>query len=206
MRLERHVLSGICVLLAVSAACHDAPTRPRLQSPLVGKWELTTHFDTFTFETPAPSPPDCPNSGGMYCTHYRTTTDGAYLGGMIEVTDTSSSGDTLITRVVATGVLQVSYCDSFDLSGCVHWSARTPIPYTGAIDGTPVRGGGLYFYMGEPQDPNSASDNYRLLRPNGSNFNLTYAGDSIYGPAYWGKAAGRSPPSFRGTMVLHRVH
>ena len=211
MRLSTRALvrDGLLIVIA-AAACHDATTaiRPRLQSPLVGTWELTTHFDTFSFETSGPSAPECPWTPGTspyYCTHYRTTTAGAYLGGVLELTDTSSTADTLSKTLYAAGNLQVSFCDSIDfqgLTGCTHVSDRTSIPYSGTIAGKPDSTGtaSLEIHVGEPADGFGLE---RAMRTYSLRYS-TYAGDSIYGPIYWG-GGGRSPPSYRGTFVLRRV-
>ena len=51
------------------AACHDGgPASPR--HPLAGTYDLATRFMAFSFETAAPSPPDCPFAT-LYCTHTR---------------------------------------------------------------------------------------------------------------------------------------
>jgi hypothetical protein len=139
MRVSRRACALLsAAVLVVALACSDATTRPRLQSPLVGTWELTTHFDTFSFETGAPSPPDCPvappgTSQFPYCTHYRTTTAGASLGGLLELKDTTSTSDMLSNTVYAAGTLQMSFCDSIDyqgLTGCAHVSDRAAIKYS----------------------------------------------------------------------------
>jgi hypothetical protein len=204
MRLDSRLLPALFGAIVVIVACSDA-TRPRLQSPLVGQWELTTHFDTFSFKTGAPSPPDCPGFT-MYCTHIRTTTDGAYLGGTLELTDSNSTADTLSKTVYASGTLQVSFCDSIDyqgLTGCSHVSDRAAIEYRGTIVGPPDGSGtpSLTINVGEPGDGFGLQ---RTMRTYSQRYS-TYAGDSIYGPNFWG-GGGRSPPSYRGTFVLRRVH
>ena len=206
MRLTTRVslpLSGVLLLFA--AACHDATTRPRLVSPLVGQWELTTHLDTFTFETAAPSPPDCPNYT-VYCTHVRTETDGAYLAGMIEVEDSTSSSDTISTTVFAHGTVEARFCDEVDDSyvtaaGCLHVSDLTSIAYSGTISGVPdsTTPGSLDVVIGEPGDAFGFSITMR-------SYDATFAADSIYGSIYWGQSGGRSPPTYRGTFVMRRVH
>jgi hypothetical protein len=205
---SRGLLSA--ALLSVAAACHDASTRPLRQSPLVGTWELTTHFDTFSFETGGPIAPDCPWTPGTspypYCTHYRTTTAGAYLAGLVEVTDSSSTADTVSKTVYAVGTLQVSFCDSIDyqgLTGCLHVSDRSIVQYKGLIAGPPdsTTTASLQISIDEPEDGFGLQRKMRTY----SGLSLeTYAGDSIYGPIYWG-GGGRSPPSYRGSFVMRRV-
>lgn len=207
MRISTRLLPGLAILVVLGAACHEASTKPRLQSPLVGVWELTTHFDTFTFETPAPSPPDCPYST-QYCVHYSGTTEGAYIGGLLEVRDTSSSTDTLGRTLVVTGTLQSSFCDTIEKyppTGCTHVSDLAPVQYTGSMqvasDGATA--GSIGFGIAEPS---LGSWPNPLVLFSALPGRLRYAGDSIYGPVYWGTMQGRSPPSYRGTMVLRRVH
>jgi hypothetical protein len=205
MRLSARVslpLSGL--LLLVAAACHDATTRPRLVSPLVGQWELTTHFDTFSFETSAPSPPDCIYAD-MYCTHFRTTTDGAYLAGIIELQDSTLSADTLSKTVFANGMVETRFCDEVDTNymtaaGCLHVGDLATVAYIGRITGMPdsTTAGSLDVEIGEPGDAFGGNITMR-------SHDATFAGDSIYGHAYWGQSGERSPPTYRGTFVLRRV-
>ena len=202
MRMMTRGLPVVGLLLVAASGCHE-PSRPRLQSPLVGVWELTTHFDEFSFETPAPSPPDCPGST-WYCTHRRTTTDGAYLGGLIEVRDTSSTAATLTRTVSASGPVVASFCDVIDtqnLTGCVHVSDRATVTYAGQISGDPDSSNTktLDVLIGEPGNANG--DNLVL-----HSYEASYAGDSVYGPARWRHSGGRSPPTYFGTFVLRRVH
>jgi hypothetical protein len=206
MRLEsRASLLFVGVLLISAVACHDASTGPRLQSPLVGTWELTTHFTLFSFETGAPSPPDCMYPD-MYCTHFRTTTDGAYLGGTVEVRDSSSSTDTVSKSVVASGTVETRFCDQIDSSyitaaGCLHMGDFAAKSYSGYITGKPdsTTPGSLDVAIGEP------NDSYVGISISMRSYDATYAGDSIYGTVYWGESGGRSPPTYRGTFVMRRA-
>jgi hypothetical protein len=205
MRLSARVsLPLSCALFVIAAACHDATTRPRLVSPLVGQWDLTTHFDVFSFETSAPSPPDCIYAD-MYCTHFRTTTDGAYLAGTIEVEDSTMSADTLSKTVFASGLVETRFCDEVDnnymtAAGCLHVSDLASVVYIGQITGMPdsTTTGSLDVVIGEPGDAFGGNITMR-------SYDATYAGDSIYGSVYWGQSGGRSPPTYRGTFVLRRV-
>lgn len=202
MRLDSRLLPALFGAIVVIAACSDS-TRPDWLHPLAGRWELTTHFDTFSFETGAPSPPDCPGFT-EYCTHYRTTTAGAYLGGTLELMGSNSKTDRLSDTVYASGTLQVSFCDSIDrqgLTGCAHVSDRAAIEYRGTIVGSPNSPTpSLLVNIGEPGDGFGLQ---RVMRTYSLKYSA-FAGDSIYGPIYWGEG-GRSPPSYRGTFVMRRV-
>ncbi|HEX5971518.1 MAG TPA: hypothetical protein VFY85_06300 [Gemmatimonadaceae bacterium] len=203
MRLDSRLLPALFGAIVVIVACSDS-TRPRLQSPLVGQWELTTHFDTFSFETGAPSPPDCVYAD-MYCTHFRTTTDGAYLAGVIELQDATSSTDTVTKTVLASGMVQTRFCDQVDYNyttavGCLHVSDLATVSYAGQITGPPdsTATQALDVVIGEPGNVFGGNITMR-------SHDATYAGDSIYGKLYWGQSGGRSPPTYRGTFVLRRV-
>ena len=193
-------LAGAALVAAV--ACGDATTKPHPQSPLVGTWELTTHFDTFTFETGSPSPPDC-TSTSPYCTHKRTTVDGAYLGGTLQVQDSLGMHGVVATSVQANGVLMQSDCDSIDyrgLTGCTHVRPRAAVSYVGDITGTPdsTTTGSLDVVIHIL--PDQYGDIWTAMRARSA----TYAGDSIYGRVVWGDY-GRSPPTYYGSFVMRRV-
>ena len=199
IRKRLPVLSVVSVLSIVSIACNDVEA-PRPVNPLVGTWELTTVLDTFSFETAAPSPPDCPGYT-MYCTHYRTNTDGAGLSGMLEVSEQTSGADSAADLIVE-GDLMSSFCDVIDyqgLTGCTHVSDSKVIHYTGAISGFTTDGtmGTVRLAIGEP-DPSGFGS--RSLRSN----DVTVDADSMYGHIFWGNSGGRSPPTYRGTFVAHR--
>lgn len=198
--ISRPLSQVLGVLLVAAVACQDS-TAPRKQSPLVGRWDVTTVFNQFSFETGAPSPPDCPGFS-VYCTHHRTTTSGATYSGVLDVRDTSSTMGTAGSPLVATGTFDVSFCDSVDyrnLTGCTHVSPLTPIDYAGTIEvaGDIAAQGSLRVDLGEP-DPSGDGLN-RQLR----SLSVTFAGDSMYGPVSWG-TPGRSPPTYSGTLVAHR--
>jgi len=195
-------------LLVVAAACgggiSEPPVAPKvIQSPLVGQWMLTTTMDTFTFETAGPYVPDCMNSN-PYCLHYRTTVDGAYLGGVLTVKDSFGLKGIVAPSVQASGTLTRAFCDSIDyknLTGCTHVGPQVAILYMGRIDGVPdtTMAGSINFSVGEPDD---GSGFYLDAR---SFIRLTYAGDSLYGRFRWGMSAGRNPPTYTGSIVLRRV-
>ena len=189
----------LSVLVIVVAACHDAPTQPRPQSPLVGQWMLETRPDTFTFVT-GPTYVDCQNMGD-YCTHYRATVDSAYLGGMIQVQD--SLGPTgVVAAAQATGTLTQRFCDTIDyngLTGCTHVGTTGPASYVGDIGATrdSTTTESLDAYMMEVTPGTSTGRRLTML-------NATYAGDSIYGRFVWG-APGHSA-QYRGAFVMRRLH
>jgi hypothetical protein len=67
-----------CVLaIGIVSNCRE----PVTGGPTVIKYDVTTTLDSFSFETGAPSPPDCPNST-LYCTHHRAFS-GAELSGTL---------------------------------------------------------------------------------------------------------------------------
>ena len=209
MRLDsRAVLMLAACALVVAAACHDSsisdpPAGPKvIQSRLVGQWTLTTQMDTFSFET-GPSTPDC-TQYNPYCTHYRATVNGAYLSGVLQVKDSFGLKGIDVPIVQASGALTRAFCDSIDyktLTGCTHVGDQVAVQYTGLIEGVPdsTTTGSLNLYIGEPDNGTGFFLSVRSY--NG----LTYAGDSIYGKFLWGMDAGRSPPTYIGRIVLHRV-
>ena len=145
-------------------------------------YDITTKLDAFSFETPTPSPPDCPNTVSDYCTHERAF-DGATLGGTITVTQDSVYGN-----------LEGVFCSSWSLAGCsaVKAEAATDYPY---YDGTKVVPslGPFSLWLGETSRPNIHLD-------------ATASGDSIYGDIRWSLYVYRSPPTHRGTFVAHLRH
>ena len=145
-------------------------------------YDITTKLDAFSFETPTPSPPDCPNTVSDYCTHERAF-DGATLGGTITVTQDSVYGN-----------LEGLFCSSWSLAGCsaVKAVAATDYPYA---DGTKVVPsiGPFSLRLGEASKPVIHMD-------------ATASGDSIYGNIRWSLYEYRSPPTHRGTFVAHLRH
>src|SRR2546428_9073089 len=66
-RLTNASTLAACVLaVAIASHCND----PAGVGPTVITYDVTTTLDAFSFETGAPSPPDCPNAT-LYCTHVR---------------------------------------------------------------------------------------------------------------------------------------
>jgi len=207
MRLDsRAVLAMTGAMIALVAACdgsvNDPPQVQKIQSPLVGQWLLTTKMDTFTFET-GPSTPDCA-ANNPYCTHYRTTVNGAYLGGVLTVQDSFGLKGVVAPSVQVSGTLTRAFCDSTDYkgaTGCTHVGPQIAVLYKGSIYGDPdsTKANSISFSVGEPDDGSGFHLEAR------SYVNLTYAGDSLYGRFRWGMSAGRSPDSYMGRMVLRRV-
>jgi len=200
MRLHlrvRALLSGVFFILA--AACHDAPTQPHPQSPLVGQWMLETHPDTFVFVT-GPSSTDCPGYDG-YCLHYRSAGDSVYLGGMVQVQDSLGMTGVVATSVQVTGMLTQRFCDSVDyygLTNCTHAGPARSSTYVGGIGGAPdsTTTQSLNIYTNEVIPGTSTGRALTML-------GATYARDSIYGRFIWG-VPGHEPTYF-GSFVMRRV-
>ena len=76
-----------------------------------GVYDVSTRLLTFSFETAAPSPPDCPGYT-LHCTHHRDF-DGATLGGTLTVTRDSVYGN-----------FEGLFCSAWTLAGC---SAVQPV-------------------------------------------------------------------------------
>jgi hypothetical protein len=77
-----------------------------LDVPLVGGvYDMTTQLQTFSFETAAPSPPDCP-SQTLYCTHTH-----AFAGA-------SMTGTLTIARDSVYGNFGGLFCSAWSLDGC----------------------------------------------------------------------------------------
>jgi len=173
-----------CVLAAATASNCNEPTA---FGPIVTKYEVTTTLDGFSFETGAPSPPDCPNAT-LYCTHVRAFS-GAELFGTLILTDTAPSA----SELVPTGTFGGKFCDSIDyagLTGCLHvatipltpyeggfWPRPKTIDFAGTVGGLSGR---VIFFSGKS------------------------SGDSLYGTVRWMEESGRSPPSHWGRFVAHR--
>lgn len=193
---HRALLASIGALLVVVAACGSITDPPKvLQSPLVGQWLLETHSDTFSFVTRGPDAQDCPNYFD-YCEHKRTTVDGAYLGGMMQLRDSGLNG-VMATSVQATGTLAQRFCDSVDdygLTGCTHVGSTTTGSYAGAISGKPDSTTMQTLWI-DIRDTAAADREFRTQ--------ATYAGDSIYGRFVWGSMG--HGPRYYGTMVMRRV-
>jgi len=176
-------LAGCVLAVAIASNCNE----PAAIGPTVTTYDVTTTLDAFSFETGAPSPPDCPNAT-LYCTHVRAFS-GAELFGTLILTDTASSA----SELVPTGAFGGKFCDSIDyagLTGCLHvaaipltpyegglWMRPQPIDFAGTVGGLAGR---VIFFSGKS------------------------SGDSLYGTVRWMEKEGRSPPSHLGRFVAHR--
>ena len=164
--------------------------------PPAGVYDLTTVLDSVSFETSAPSPPDCPSVGSMYCTHHRAFNGGS-LGGVISVSDQTG------TAVYASGRLtdaQVSgqFCTSFSLTaGCDAVGPMTDYTFST---------GAYYTKTATAAAPDSVF--ISLYGPGGSPARMelrgVYVNGDIVGRIYWSLTTYRSPPAHLGSFVLHR--
>jgi hypothetical protein len=182
----------VVVALAVLPACRS--TEPLPVPPLAGTYEFTTVLDTFSFETPAPSPPDCP-AATLYCTHFRADTNGR-LSGTLTVGDqiTITGGDTTYTLVAAT--IAGRFCDAIDrvtLTGCTHVRDVATMSYSrGEIEGRPLTSGERYARIQGPDNQ-------------GLSIAARFSPDSIVGRVYWTEFVTRSPPAYRGSFKAYRL-
>jgi hypothetical protein len=183
LRLEvRGSRRGATTRLIARAANGVADTTT-LDVPMIGGvYDVTTQLRTFSFETSAPSPPDCPYFS-LYCTHRRDF-DGATLGGTLTVTRDSVYGD-----------FRGMFCSAWSLpDGC---SAMTPLA---AID---------YPYYSATKVV-TGSGPFTLWLGGGFRSNVylsaTQSGDSLYGSVSWAQVVYRSPPTHSGTFVAHLRH
>jgi len=199
---SRTSVSLSVALLSAIAACGSIsdPKIQQVQSPLVGRWMLETHSDTFVFVT-GPSSVDGYCSG-PYCAHHRTTVAGAYLGGVLEVQDSLGLKGNVATSVQAAGTLTQAFCDSVDYNhytGCTHVGAPVTASYIGEIsersDSSTVKS--LDIAIKETIPGTTAG---RVLYIPGA----TYAGDSIYGRFGWWGEPGHGP-GYMGTFVMRRL-
>jgi hypothetical protein len=165
----------------------------RTPHPLAGTWEVTTAIDLFTFETAAPSPPDCP-SATLYCPHYRPDTLGR-LSFTMNIADVDAADGPISYPVISSTVTGM-FCDSYSLApGCTHAKAVGPLVYpTGDVIGP--------FGQRVPADSVSG----RLHGPADEiiHFEGRVAGDSIVGRLYWAQHVTRWPPAHLGNFVARR--
>ena len=184
---HRSTLAACALAVAIASNCNE----PAAVVPTVITYDVTTTLDSFSFETGAPSPPDCPNST-LYCTHRRAFS-GAELFGTLILIDSASNPN----EVVPTGTFGGKFCDSIDyagLTGCLHVGA---IPLT-------VYEGGLW--------PRRALDTTSLffgqVGGRGSTRAIYFvgksSGDSLYGTLRWVQMVYRSPPTHYGRFVARR--
>jgi hypothetical protein len=183
----RSILFGI-VAVAANTSCN--PLGP---NESVDVYDVTTTFDTFFFETAAPSPPDCPFTPNMspYCTHARAFS-GATLTGMMSLT---ASGDSLIPA----GTFSGKMCSAYDVSaptGCTAVMERTD-EYGPGFSASRIQSDGSTINIS--MRVGSGSDFQPLLGLSGK-----VLGDTIRGTILWSAAPGRSPPTHRGEFVAVR--
>jgi hypothetical protein len=121
------------LMMAIASACAGSTEPSRSIT-----FDVTTSFTEFSFETPAPSPPDCPNYT-LYCTHVRPFT-GATLSGTLMLDETARVGGSVTAQLAGT------FCNAWSVSptGCTSVkdsplheyhedSFRTPHPTTGEV-------------------------------------------------------------------------
>ncbi len=88
----------VAALVTVLASACNGGTEPLQITPPI-TFDVTASFTQFSFETPSPSPPECPNLYNTYCTHGRPFT-GATLSGTL-VLDATASPTTRLTAQMA---------------------------------------------------------------------------------------------------------
>ncbi len=151
-----------------------------VQVPAVGGvYDVTTRMATFSYETPAPSPPDCPGYT-MYCTHVRPFT-GAEMTGTLT-----------ITRDSVYGMFGGLFCNTWSDIGC-----------TSVVD-MPVTGYAYYTFTKKLAGPGPFSIALRIpgaIENPVVVFNAAPDADSLYGSVSWSTYPARSPPTHRGTLV-----
>jgi len=162
---------------------------------------LTTEMDSFVFVSgPGPLPPDCPGPTD-YCSHQRTTVDGAYLGGVLQVQDSPGLHGVMDSTAQVAGMLTQRSCDTVDYdwnTGCLHVSDPVTASYIGDITGTP-----------DSTTTQSLEVDIKRTIPGTTagatmvSLGATYAGDSIYGRFFWGELG--HYPHYVGSFVLRRV-
>ncbi|MEO7714433.1 MAG: hypothetical protein ABIV10_16090 [Gemmatimonadaceae bacterium] len=181
--------------LGVFAACSSTEPRPDPLS-LEGRWIVSTSLDTFMFETGVPSPPDCPSSIGMYCSHRRADTTGRLSIVMTIAGDSVNASGARQFRLVSDSVSGL-FCDQIasTLSGCGHVSPIGPTYYPE----------GRFAPTGDPLAATGAT----YIRLDGINeqyvgLSGTLAGDSIVGRLYWTQSFNRFPPAYAGSFTARR--
>jgi hypothetical protein len=151
-------------------------------------YDFTATFNQFSFETPAPSPPDCPASGSnlTYCTHLRPTTMGS-LTGVLTISEPTSEQ----TSDSVSALLSGHFCTGWTVDqGCTAVGPDTTAHYVGAIS----RGALLHVSL-QVADPFGA---YATLS------NVVETPDSLSGDLNWALHVDRSPPSLYGHFVARR--
>jgi hypothetical protein len=171
---------GQTMLVAV-ASSGTADSVPVFVPAVGGTYDVTTTLRTFSFETGAPSPPDCPAYSVLYCTHVRSF-DGASLTGTLT-----------ITRDSVYGQFGGLFCSAWTLDGCTGVRSMPSTAYT---------------YNMNPSAIPDAGSFYLSVRGPGEfdpfvGFNATADADSLYGDVHWAASPGRSPPTHYGQFVAH---
>jgi hypothetical protein len=190
--------TGCALLLtAIAVACSDA-TAPDRRHPLSGTYDVETTLTTFSFETAAPSPPDC-TSFTLYCTHVRPAT-GVPLSGVLVVGDSTVPIDRLTDFRDVHGTFTGRFCDTIDyqtLTGCAHLGESTTIDYplgTFVVASTYATDTTLVLTLRTRES----------LGPNVMLSGMRFRGDSLTGAITWRMTVNRSPPTFYGTFVARR--
>lgn len=156
-------------------------------------YDVTTTLDKFSFETPAPSPPDCPASPTMspYCTHVRPYSD-ATLSGVMTL---EFFGDSVVPSGTFTGKM----CSSIDyagLTGCTAVKDRSDTydPAASLVshgpNGTSIA---IHLQVGLLTDYKPLISLYGPMTE-----------DSIWGDVIWMAYQSRSPPGHQGRFVARR--
>jgi hypothetical protein len=188
--LSPAALFAACAILAL-LGCRDSTGL----KPPAGVYDLTTVLDTVSFETGAPSPPDCP-SFTMYCTHYRAFAGGS-LGGLISVSDQSGVVFNL-SGLTTDGRVSGEFCTAFDLAaGCTAVGPKTEYTFPTGV-----------FYIDRESAFAPDSVFISLAGPGGSPAHLYLRGvfvdGDIVGRIYWSLTTNRSPPAHLGSFVARR--
>jgi hypothetical protein len=186
--LTTRIALAVCAFAVASNCTEPAAVVP--SAPVEAVYDVTTALDSFSFETGAPSPPDCPSST-LYCTHKRGFS-GAELSGTLMLTDSALK---VSGEHVATGAFGGKFCDSIDyvaLTGCLHVRS---IPLTAYGSGSWQRLASDTTFFGI-----LGGDNFGpVIR-----FVSTMSGDSLYGTVFWSLTVARSPPTHSGRFVARR--
>lgn len=159
---------------------HGPSATLTVQVPAVGGvYDVTTQMTTFSYETAAPSPPDCPNYT-MYCTHFRP------------FTAASLTGTLTVTRDSVYGNFGGLFCNTWADAGCTSVMSMPAIDYA-YYTATKVISGAGPFLIGL-RVPGAILNPVAVLK-------ATPDADSLYGAVYWSKYPARSPPTHSGTFV-----
>jgi hypothetical protein len=191
-------------LVVALAACGDGgpsvPDESRApRHPLSGTYDVTTTLTAFTFETAAPSPPDCPDYT-LYCTHRRGAGDGR-LTGVLVIGDSAVPLSANVTELRGVrGTFTGRFCDVVDragLTGCARTgeSAMLDYPVGVLVVAAPFDGGQPFTIS--LRGPESLGPNIHLV-------DVRLRGDSLVGDVRWAMTQNRSPPTYWGTFVARR--